>query len=103
MSGPAVREVRRALGLTQAELAELFGVHEVTVGRWERGELRPSNWQADALEVLRAAPELAAPGLRSEGVPAVRLGRGLAAAANSSATQPTLSRVGARDSAGWAP
>src|ERR1700687_129439 len=36
-----VRARRRALGLTQSELAEEVGVRSNTVARWERGELRP--------------------------------------------------------------
>lgn len=30
---------RRALGMKQIELAVVLGVHEITVSRWERGEV----------------------------------------------------------------
>ena len=32
-----VRRVRKALGLTQSQFAELLGVHLVTVKKWETG------------------------------------------------------------------
>jgi len=35
MKGSEVRRIRRGLGLTQAGLAKLVGVHWVTVNRWE--------------------------------------------------------------------
>jgi transcriptional regulator with XRE-family HTH domain len=30
-----------ALGITQAEMANVLGIHAVTVGRWEAGMARP--------------------------------------------------------------
>lgn len=39
MEGEALREKRIALGLTQAELAEILDVKPNTVARWERGLL----------------------------------------------------------------
>lgn len=43
MSGAELREKRRALRLTQQQLAEALGVEKNTVARWERGELRPQS------------------------------------------------------------
>ena len=37
-----IRRLRRALGLTQADLAERLGVSHVTVNRWENGQVAPS-------------------------------------------------------------
>jgi DNA-binding XRE family transcriptional regulator len=34
-----VRRVRQRLGVTQGELAQMLGVHPVTVSKWERGAL----------------------------------------------------------------
>ena len=38
MTGDELRRIRRRLGKTQLELAELLGTHKNTVARWERGE-----------------------------------------------------------------
>lgn len=52
-----VRQLRRQLGLTQAALARLLGVHEMTIGRWERDKLRLSSWQHSlVLALLQAQP-----------------------------------------------
>ncbi len=42
LSGSELRRRRTALGLTQAALADLLGITPTSVGRWERGEQRPS-------------------------------------------------------------
>ena len=42
MLGRAVRELRRGLGLTQEELAELSGMDRAYEGAIERGERRPT-------------------------------------------------------------
>ena len=36
-----IAALRTRLGLTQVQLAELTGVHPITVSKWERGVLRP--------------------------------------------------------------
>lgn len=41
MINKTVKSARLALNLTQAELAELFGVSSTTLARWERGEVTP--------------------------------------------------------------
>jgi molybdopterin-binding protein len=51
-----VRALRRRARLTQAGLAELVGVHPITVSKWERGVLRPSRHQAGLLRALAAPP-----------------------------------------------
>ena len=42
MTGTQIKDLRKALGYTQARLAEEIGVTSNTVARYERGELRPS-------------------------------------------------------------
>jgi transcriptional regulator with XRE-family HTH domain len=34
-----LREIRRALKLSQAEMADRLGLHQTTISRFERGEL----------------------------------------------------------------
>lgn len=59
---------RKALGLSQAELAELIGVNLQTVWRWERGRIEPHRvtlraWVAalEAEEARQATPETVRP------------------------------------------
>lgn len=47
-----IRDVRLALGMTQAEFAEYLDVGTVTVPRWENGHFRPNKY---AVEKLKAA------------------------------------------------
>jgi putative transcriptional regulator len=42
MTGAEIKNLRKALGYTQARLAEEVGVTANTVARYERDELRPS-------------------------------------------------------------
>lgn len=42
MTGAQIKDLRKALGYTQARLAEEVGVTANTVARYERGELNPS-------------------------------------------------------------
>ena len=48
---------RTKLGLTQARLAEVTGVHPMTVSKWERGVLRPTAHQRAILAALEAVAE----------------------------------------------
>src|ERR1051325_4915804 len=52
-----LRRRRAQLGLTQAQLGELFGVTKNTIARWERGEMTVTAWGATdlALSMLEAA------------------------------------------------
>jgi len=55
-SGPSpgfLTSLRDALGMTQAEFGERLGVDKMTVSRWERGTLRPSEPSLTSLERLR--------------------------------------------------
>ena len=63
MSAPAlgdqIRERRRALGMTQAKLADLVGVRPSVLGSWEHGEDLPLTHQMEALaQILLFDPEV---------------------------------------------
>ena len=42
MTGTQIKDLRKALGYTQAKLAEEVGVTANTIARYERDELKPS-------------------------------------------------------------
>ena len=50
-----VRKLRKRLGLTQEALAELAGVHPMTVSRWERGTTELREHTAKLLRLLEHA------------------------------------------------
>jgi len=55
-TGPSpgyITTFREALGMTQKELGTAIGVDGMTVSRWERGTLRPSEASLHAMEKLR--------------------------------------------------
>ena len=55
MTAAEVLAVREGLGLSQAQLAQLLGVHPLTVSKWERGLLTPSSHQETLLGSFRKA------------------------------------------------
>ncbi|HEX9092560.1 MAG TPA: type II TA system antitoxin MqsA family protein [Coriobacteriia bacterium] len=60
LSSTQIREMRLALGITQAVLEGQLGVSAGTVGRWERGEELQTRIADNFLRVLGAHPELVA-------------------------------------------
>lgn len=50
MTGIEIRTIRDRLHLTQVQLAQLLGVHPLTVHKWERGILVPTAHQQAMLE-----------------------------------------------------
>lgn len=48
-----ITALREALGLTQVEFGKRIGVDSMTVSRWERGTLRPSEASLSAIAELR--------------------------------------------------
>ncbi|HTU07012.1 MAG TPA: helix-turn-helix domain-containing protein, partial [Trebonia sp.] len=55
---PRLAERRKALGLTQEDLAGLLGVERSTVVRWERGDTEPQPWlRARLAGALKVSPE----------------------------------------------
>lgn len=49
-----IATTRKALGLSQSELAAKLGVNQATISRMERGELKPNTRTILALEALLA-------------------------------------------------
>lgn len=60
LTSAGVREMRLALGITQAGLESQLGVSTGTVGRWERGEELQTRIADNFLRLLGAHPELVA-------------------------------------------
>ena len=52
-----MKALREKLGLSQKELAELLGTHAMTVSKWERGVLRPSEHHRRLLKAFASAAE----------------------------------------------
>ena len=53
-----IRRIRKNLKLTQAQLAEAFGVGKVAFSRYERGETRPPAPLVKLLRILERHPDL---------------------------------------------
>jgi len=57
MTGSEITELRKSLGLSQVEFAQLFDAHHMTVSKWERGVLSPSPYQVGLMHEFRKASE----------------------------------------------
>ncbi len=55
MTGHEIADLRRKLGLTQVQLAQLLGVHPLTVSKWERGLMSPPPHHNAMLESFKKA------------------------------------------------
>jgi len=51
-SGESIKEIRQQLGLSQAALARLLGVSQVTVSKWEADRMTPRDLHATHLSQL---------------------------------------------------
>ena len=49
LKAEAIFKIRRNLNLTQAQFGQLFGIHPMTVSKWERGELAPNDYQVSLM------------------------------------------------------
>lgn len=56
MNAAEIKAARNTLGVSQSGLADLLGVHPVTVSNWERGVLTPTTWQGALLRALAKSP-----------------------------------------------
>jgi len=54
VSGEEIKQLRKALGLTQEEFADLLGVQYSTVNRWENGKAKPQGQSKATLTILKA-------------------------------------------------
>ena len=57
MIGLEIKKLREALGLTQAQLAQLIGVHHLTVWKWENGQSVPTPHQQMLLSTFGKAQQ----------------------------------------------
>jgi len=57
-AGREIRRIRKGLNLTQAQLAEVFGVGKAAFSRYERGETRPPAPVVKLLKLLERHPDL---------------------------------------------
>ncbi len=58
MTHTEIAQLRKAMGLSQVEFGRLFGVHFMTVSKWERGkDLTPNTYQVALLHEFRRAVE----------------------------------------------
>lgn len=57
MKSTNIAPLRQALGLSQAEFAQLLGVHAMTVSKWERGIAQPTPYQAALMEQFDRAAQ----------------------------------------------
>ncbi len=48
-----ITRLREGLGLTQEQFGRRIGVDKMSVSRWERGTMRPSESAVNAIEKLR--------------------------------------------------
>ena len=58
-----IKKIRKSLKLTQAEFAQLFGVHAMTISKWERGCLEPSPYQFALIREFKLAIKAGLPDL----------------------------------------
>lgn len=69
--------LRKDMRLSQPEFGQLFGVHPMTVSKWERGVLAPSEYQ---LALMREFQKAAQNEKARQAVKSVLIGAGIAAA-----------------------
>ncbi len=50
LNGKQIQDLRQALGLSQVQFAQLFGVHFMTVSKWERDVAVPSSYQVALMQ-----------------------------------------------------
>jgi putative transcriptional regulator len=79
MSPEEIVSIRKSLGLTQSDFAQLFDAHVMTISKWERGIAMPSAYQVSLMEHFKKKAELQAEEARKE-VKNLLVGAGVIAA-----------------------
>ena len=59
MTKAEIAQLRKDLGLSQVQFAQLFDVHFMTVSKWERGEAVPSPLQMAYMQEFRKKADAA--------------------------------------------
>lgn len=77
MTPEQIKSIRKKLNLGQTEFGNLFGVHSMTVSKWERGVLNPNAYQIALLSDFEKAARNKAV---QETIGNVLIGAGIAAA-----------------------
>lgn len=77
MNREQIAALRNQMGLSQPEFGQLYGVHPMTVSKWERGLLAPNEYQLALMQAFQK-------GIRDEqvrqAVKGALIGAGIAAA-----------------------
>lgn len=55
MTADEIKRLRHVADITQAELGAFIGISNSTMHKWERGLLRPNDWQAAMLDACAEA------------------------------------------------
>jgi len=58
MSSTEIKSLRKRLNLTQEQFAQLFGLHSITVIRWENGDAEPSDYQKALMDTFEKSAEV---------------------------------------------
>lgn len=77
MNSMTIAALRKDLGLSQPEFGQLFGVHPMTVSKWERDVLAPNEYQ---IALMREFQKAIKDEKARQTVKAVLIGAGIAAA-----------------------
>jgi len=67
MTADEIKRLRNAADITQAELGAFLGISNSTMHKWERGLLRPNDWQVAMLDAFAEA-ETRVPGVLKQAV-----------------------------------
>jgi DNA-binding XRE family transcriptional regulator len=57
MSPADIKTLRKRLNLSQAQFAQLFGVHSITIIRWENGDALPTDYQTALMDSFEKSAE----------------------------------------------